>query len=155
MSEFMIHHQMQPCPVSCVSTCIAMLTGKPVAEIIERFHANYREGDLSIGDMLRELNLDFKDFRSAERQSIDRDAIYLCSVPSLNIQGGMHEIVVEMANDGDWVVHDPNMGRDDRLYYTSRPGDDSKAVMMSSGYTVDAVVDHDTLDAWHKFWVRG
>lgn len=117
---FIIQHQTQPCPVSCVATCIAMITGCPVDLVVDQFHREYRKGDLSIGDMLRSIGLAFKSFDSAERQSLDEDGVYLVSVPSLNIQGGMHQVVIEMA-DGEWTVLDPNLGRDDRLYYSAKP----------------------------------
>jgi hypothetical protein len=130
-----------------------MLTGKPVDQVVEQFHTAYRETDLSIGDMLRDLNIDFTDYRSSERQSITADGVYLCGVPSLNIQGGMHEVIIEMVDDGEWTVLDPNMGRGDRLYYAAGPTDDPLSVQMAGGYNIDAFVTHETLAAWHTFRV--
>lgn len=147
--RFMIQHQTQPCPVSCVSTCLAMVAGKPVDQIVERFHAAYRETELSLGDMLRELEIGFTDYRSSERQSINTDGVYLCGVPSLNIRGGMHEIVIEMADDGEWTILDPNMGRGDRLYYSADAGAVEPAVFFGTGgYNIDAFIAHETLAYW-------
>jgi len=126
-----------------------MIADRPADQVIERFHLEYRKGGLSIGDMLRALGLAFKSFDSAERQSLDEDGVYLLSVPSLNIRGGMHQIVVEMF-DGEWIVFDPNMGRDDRLYYSAQPNSDlhPQIVMLGSGYSVDAIIKHEVLAYW-------
>lgn len=146
---FIIQHQTQPCPVSCVATCIAMITDFPANQVIEAFHKEYREGDLSIGDMFRRIGLAFKSFDTAERQSLDEDGVYMVSVPSLNIRGGMHQVIVEIA-DGEWTVLDPNMGRDDRLYYSSQPNSDlhPQVVMLGSGYNVDCIIKHEVLAYW-------
>lgn len=149
MSNWLIAHQMQPCPVSCVATSIAMVAGLPAQDVIDKFHLEYREGDLSIGDMLRHLDIPFKDFRSSDRTSLDRDDVYLCSVPSLNIRGGMHQLVVEL-NDGEWCVQDPNMNREGRLYYTADASLQEPAVFFSCGYSVDALIDLDDLRAWRE-----
>lgn len=140
MSKMIIQHQMQPCPVSCVTTCMAMISGVPVGKLMDEFHAEYRNGDLSVGDMLRNLNIEFEDFRSSDRVSIFEDGVYLVCTPSLNIQGGMHQVVIEMA-DGEWSVFDPNMGREGRLFYTADASAELPAVFFGAGYTVEARID--------------
>lgn len=144
MSKMIIQHQMQPCPVSCVTTCMAMIAGVPVNHLMGKFHTDYREGDLSVGDMLRSLNIEFEDFRSSDRVSIFDDGVYLVCAPSLNIQGGMHQLVIEMA-DGEWSVFDPNMGKEGRLFYTADASAELPAVFFGGGYTVEARIDRNFL----------
>lgn len=145
MSDMIIKHQMQPCPVSCVTTCMAMIANIPVVEMIDRFHLEYRDGELSNGDMLRALGIEFRDFRSSDRKSIDEDGVYLLGVPSLNIKGGMHQILIEMA-DGEWSVFDPNEGKEGKVYYTADAGAELPAFFFGvGGYTVEALIDRDFL----------
>ena len=88
--QYLCEQQTQPCKFSCVATSLAVLAGRPAQEFHDRFHKRYWEDRLSIGDALRELGIPFKSFDSAERNSIEESAIYLCGVPSLNVIGGMH-----------------------------------------------------------------
>ena len=46
------------------------------------------------------------------------DGVYLLCVPSLNISGVNHEIVVEM-KDGICMVYDPNAGKEGKKSYTA------------------------------------
>lgn len=150
MSEFMIEHQMQPCPVSCVTTCMAMIIGMPVSDM-RAMHEEYVGGDLGIGEILRRLGIPFTDFRSSERYSLGDEGVFLVSVPSLNIQGGMHQVVVEMLSDADWRVYDPNQGKEGKLYYTSLLGlDDPAAIMLGGGYNIDAAISRGDLREWRR-----
>lgn len=150
MSDFMIEHQMQPCPISCVTTCMAMIVGCPVSDLMG-MHEEYHATNLSIRQILDRLGIPFRSFDSADRQSLGDEGVFLASVPSLNIQGGMHQVIVEMLDDGDWRVCDPNQGRGDRLYYTSlvETGDD-KAIIMAGGYNLDAMIDRQALRKWRS-----
>lgn len=148
MSEFIIEHQTQPCPVSCVATCFAMIAGVPVG-VFMGLHDEYRAARLSLRQALDRLGIPFRSYDSANRNSLGDEGIFLASVPSLNIQGGMHQVVIEMLEDADWRVYDPNQGRDDRLYYTSLvDAGDHKAVFLTAGYQLDAMIDRAALINW-------
>lgn len=144
MSEQLIKHQIQPCPVSCVATCLAMVSGKPASEIIERFHIKYRQGGLSLRQMLDELGVPFRSFDSADEPALEWEGAYICTSPSLNIQGGTHQIIVEVTGENYWV-HDPVMGRDERLYYVKRGGVTSILEVELGGFVMDAFVDAEWL----------
>lgn len=155
--QYLCEHQTQPCKFSCVSTSLAILAGRPVEEFYARFHQRYWEDRLSIGDALRELGIPFKSFDSAERNSIEEPAIYLCNVPSLNVVGGGHQVVIEILDDADWRVYDPAQGvlvdGQPRKYYTAHiPDNESEplAVQMKGGYNVDAAVSHTDLLEWRE-----
>lgn len=137
MSRF-VQHQQQPCPVSCMSTCLAMVANLPVDNVIDQFHMRYREGGLSIRQMLDEMKIPFMSFDSADNTNLDYVGAYLCTVPSLNIIGGTHAIVIEVTED-DYFVLDPVMGRVDRKFYVKR-GDDMELAVELGGFEINAFV---------------
>ena len=146
MSEGLVKHQMQPCPVSCVSTCLAMIAGKSAAEVIERFHVEYRKGGLSLRTMLDGLGVPFKSFDTADEPMLEWEGAYICTAPSLNIQGGTHQIIIEVTGENYWVL-DPVMGREERLYYVKR-GESKEANQVDlNGFTLDAFIDAEWLRA--------
>ena len=146
MSNGLVKHQMQPCPVSCVSTCLAMMAGKPAAEVIERFHAKYRKGGVSLRSMLDDLGIPFKSFDTADEPMLEWEGAYICTAPSLNIQGGTHQIIIEVTGEDYWVL-DPVMGRDERLYYVKRGTSSSPDQVDLNGFTLDAFIDAEWLRA--------
>lgn len=149
--QFLISIQTQPCPVSCVATCFAMVAGIPASIMAEKFHARYRNDEISIGDILRELEIPFSDYPSSDRNSFRDEGVYLVSVPSLNIRGGMHQIVIEMTSEGLWSVFDPNYDRCDRLFYVASDDEVREpAVRFSGGYSIDAKIDRQALAIWRK-----
>lgn len=153
-----IKHQSQPTSNTCVTTCLAMLAGKPVATLLEQgFHHDYTVGDAGYRELFEKLGLNFKSFDTADRNSMILDGgVYLVAVPSLNIVGGMHEILVEIAANGDyWTILDPNYKAQHKradgtppLYYTVPGGfmcDDPLSVELSGGYTVEAFLAYKDL----------
>lgn len=146
MQATLINHQTQPCPISCVTTCIAMVADIPVADIYDNVHTRYQKENLSIREILDELKIPFKSFDSADRNSVCDDGAYITSVPSLNIVGGMHQIIIEVTDDL-WWVFDPNEGKGDRLYYVAEANPDNKLeVSLSSGYNVEAFISREWLE---------
>lgn len=60
----------------------------------------------------------------------------------------MHNVLLEMLDDGWWNIFDPNNGKDGKRYYV--PGHDQaggNAVAFSSGHTLEAHISHDALRA--------
>lgn len=138
-----ISHQMQPCPVSCVSICLAMVAGLPADMVIAQFHDEYRGGGLSLRNMLDSLGVPFKSFDSADDNILNEDGAYLCAAPSLNIEAGTHEIIIEVTEDGYFVI-DPVMGREGRKYYVVR-GQGSGLAVEIGGFSIDAFVSSEWL----------
>lgn len=139
-----IVHQMQPCPVSCVSTCLAMVAGLPASGVINRFHDEYRAGGLSLRQMLDELGVPFKSFDSADEAFLGWEGAYICTAPSLNIQAGTHQIIIEVTADDYWVV-DPVMGRPEKLYYVKRGAAELPEQVELGGYSLDAFISAEWL----------
>lgn len=146
MGEFFLQHQTQPCGHSCVSAALAMLVGKPVNEIVERFHDEYRAGRLSMRSMLDSLGVPFQSFDSADLPDLSNSGAYLITTPSLNILGGVHQCVLEIG-PSDYQVLDPVAGREGKRRYVKRgeAGDDPTAVELG-GFTVDAFIPREWLE---------
>lgn len=146
MSRF-ITHQTQPCTVSCVSTCLAMLLDEPAEGVIEQVHAKYRTGNTSLRELMNELDIPFTSFDTCDNVALADVGAYLVSVPSLNFQGGVHQLIIEVTED-DYFVIDPVKGRDDRLYYGRRSETfPSENEIELGGFHVDAFIDAE--------WLRG
>ena len=74
-----ITHQMQPCPYSCVSTCLAMIVWRPAQEVIEEMHQPYRDGDLTLRQMLERLGVEYTAFFSLDCPPLAEEGVYLCT----------------------------------------------------------------------------
>lgn len=143
----LIVHQMQPCPVSCVSTCLAMIAGRPASEVIEQLHKPYREGDVTLREMLEFLAIPYTAFYSLDCPPLADEGVYLCTAPSVNIVGGNHEILIEVTDDG-YFVFDPVKGREDRKYYVARgKGEDDPLAIDLGGFVVDAFISRKWLSS--------
>lgn len=136
----LIKHQMQPCPVSCVSTCMAMLSGRPVDEVIAIVHERYRAFGLSLREMMTELGIEFQSFDTCDDNNLGLVGAYLVHVPSLNFVGGNHQILIEITED-DYYVIDPVQGRADRKYYVKRGEATGALEVELHGYSLDAFID--------------
>lgn len=151
--EAKLKHQMQPCQTSCMCTCIAMILDVPAQVIIDRFHTRYREKDMSIREMFTELHVKFMSWDSADRNSMGHmgSGYYLSSVPSLNVQGGLHSIVLEFdADELLWIVHDPQKGTGFKYYEGKKNPDDDNSFALTGGYNLDAGVTQPALNFWRE-----
>ena len=99
-----LQHQFQPTPTTCVQTCLAMVLGRPAEEIIEEIG---HPGGLPQRQLLE--SLDRYDIHYA--QTLD-GALWpgwqFAAVPSLNIRGGMHEVLVHLDDHNRMRVLDPS-----------------------------------------------
>lgn len=142
----LIKHQTQPCTVSCVATCLAMLVDEPVQGLIDQFHAKYREGATSMRQLLDELQVPCTSFDSLDLPPLKDEGAYLVSVPSLNIQGGMHQIIIEVTDDNYRVV-DPVKGREGKLFYGHRSETFPEAGEIPlNGFVVDCFITREWLE---------
>ncbi|WOD12790.1 hypothetical protein RPW65_08100 [Pseudomonas sp. NyZ704] len=142
--SLLIVHQQQPTPDTCTCTSIAMICGMPAGEVIRRFHEGYMTRMFGFGRILDDLGIPYRAYQSDEDHVIDDAGAYLLTVPSLNIPGFLHHLVVEMDEEGEWVVLDPVIGREGKRFYTaSLPR--SEAELMLAGYQIDAFVSIDYL----------
>jgi len=122
-----------------------MVVGKPVSEVVSLMHIRYREQGMSLREMLVELGVSFRSFDSCENNNLDCIGAYLCTVPSLNMQGGNHEIVIELTDD-DYFVLDPVKGRDGKFYYEKRGEALDDLAVELGGFAIDAFIPREWLE---------
>lgn len=141
----LIKHQKQPCPTSCMSACVAMVAGLPAGTVRRLMHDRYRNKGMSLRQMLDELSIPFTEFSTVDDSRLEFVGAYLCTMPSLNIPGGIHAVVIEVTGTTHHVL-DPNRGRKDRKFYIKR-GTKARNGVELGGFTVDAYICHS--------WLRG
>lgn len=136
----LISLQMQPCPFSCVSTCLAMIVGLPAMVVVDELHEPYRAGDITLREMLDHLGVTYLAFYSLDCTPLADEGVYLCTAPSLNIEAGNHQILIEVTEDG-YFVFDPVQGREGRKYYVARGQAQGNPLAIDlGGFVVDAFI---------------
>lgn len=134
--------QQQPTPDTCTSACLAMITGKPVEQVISEYDAKHKNHESTASQYLIENGIEIV-HGSVNAQIISCGLFLLC-VPSLNIVGGLHNIlclVWHNKDDGLYYkqIFDPVMGREGRKYYTmGEPCNDLEFTLYS--YIVEATI---------------
>lgn len=114
-----LKHQTQPTPMSCVCTCLAMLLEEPAKDVIAKYHEAYFDKQtIEVHDILRENGFIFKHELAGRVQTLMPGAIYMLTVASLNIPGGLHQILVDYRDVAGPRVLDPAKGYGKRKYYT-------------------------------------
>lgn len=97
----------QPTPWSCAHSCLAMVTGVPVQEIIDEF---VLERGLTTTETLRWLVrhdiMPVPDV-AAVGHFLRSGGTYLVTVPSLNFPATLHMIVIRANSDG-FEIYDPS-----------------------------------------------
>ncbi len=115
-----IIHAAQTCDKSCGIACVAMVSGI-APSTIERWSGRPETDALSIECLLVKVRLHS---RLEFSNQLFEDRVYIVAVPSLNIPGGMHYIVIDTRlfnldeNGPDWIIFDPNWGLEGKKFYT-------------------------------------
>lgn len=118
-----ILHQDQTDPLGCVSACLAMVLNQPVEEVTEKFHKGYADGSKEPHEYLDSSGITYRPCFACERK-MKPDHVYMVSIPSINLTGGSHMMVIHMTSDDCWIIYDPNLGREGRLTYGSFNGEE-------------------------------
>lgn len=137
--SYLISHQVQPTYNTCFSTCMAMLKCEPVGYVVSKLHDWYFAGGVSTRQALEKLEIPFESFDTADLPVMTQDGAYLVAVPSLNIPGGMHQIICECF-EGYHVVHDPAMGRPGCKHYVAALTEGIPNEVQLYGYVIDAFI---------------
>lgn len=113
----MIKHVKQPTLNTCVSACLAMILNKPVEKVIEEFHSRYYNNwEITISEYLTKNGVPHHCSEGGGRETLHMGGLFLCTVPSLNIPGALHQIVIDMT-DHKFIVHDPIKGWEGKKFY--------------------------------------
>lgn len=99
----------QPGATSCVLTCVAMVTGVPIETYIARFGEGPQSSEVEISALI-ESGIFPMAIPHGGPHPFPLAGVYLVSVPSLNLFGQLHRVVVE-ASRQTYLVYDPNAGR--------------------------------------------
>lgn len=123
----------QPTENTCTSACLAMLTGAAVADVIAEFHTDWLAWKTTPKKYLAERGLTFIENASPFNRLMEWDKVYLLTVASLNKEGGLHHIVVDLRTCPETVL-DPNNGKLGKKYYVgwSEQSSDPLAVALLS-----------------------
>lgn len=116
----MIQFQQQPTKNSCMSACVAMISGAPVENVMLQWHDAFHDKSAWLDDALDFYKIPYL-YGSQRKGELLYGFIYFLTVPSLNIKGGLHQVLMSLTADRGIEVFDPNMGRPDTLYYVYGP----------------------------------
>ncbi|AVJ51848.1 hypothetical protein Vid5_gp93 [Pantoea phage vB_PagS_Vid5] len=107
----MITHVQQKTINSCVSACLAMLSGKDFDVIYDTFHESYMANvsGRSISSALRQFGIDFRVLTSEENMDLLHGKLYLATVPSCNGVATFHQVIIDCTGVRP-VVLDPAKG---------------------------------------------
>jgi hypothetical protein len=108
-------HVQQPTPFTCVHACIAMVTGKPVTEIIEKY--GFEKG-MSVDQQCAVLTMEGVPFIRYASSFLAWGRVFTVTVPSINIERSTHCVVLDMRDDQNPIIYDPCEGRDGKRFYT-------------------------------------
>ena len=122
----------QTLPNNCVSASLSMVTGIHIDQVTSEFNDVYH-ADVEINES---TYLNSVGYPHTVLPGVFRTPtwgnIYLAVVPSLNIRGGTHEIVIHCTSDEEFLVLDPNKGLPDCYYYVNGPVEDELAFQITS-----------------------
>lgn len=117
MRECILNHLTQTQDLNCASTCLAMILDFEVNEVTEQFHEKYVNQEMEVWEYLDLQKIEYRRCMADERK-LKSNCVYIMSVPSANIVGGNHYIVVQTTEDGkNWYILDPNKGKEGRKVY--------------------------------------
>lgn len=106
----------QPTLDTCTSACLSMITGIDVNEVIRDFHDEWKNHKTNPSEYLSHKSIQHVVNKDVFNHTLEFGFAYLLTVPSLNIDGGLHHIILDLSGDLE-KVYDPNKGRDGKRYY--------------------------------------
>lgn len=136
-------HVTQPTGLTCTSACLAMITFKPVQEVVLEFDAAYNAHDTTPAEYLESLGYAPQRYYTDSFNELAPGHIYLLTVPSVILNGLLHHVVLDFRDELNAIVLDPAMGREGKRYY----------VLQSAGKLKDGDDDFDPLATPMVSWV--
>lgn len=141
-----ITHQKQPTIMSCVATCLAMLVNEDAIYVDAEFSAEYNKGAMDVPAYLGGFGVSCTPWMSAGIHAISANKVYLATVPSLQLQGLFHQIIIDTRFE-QVKVYDPCKGIPSKLHYVfSFDTEDKTAYPLRSfiiDYEIKLPVEHD------------
>lgn len=106
----------QPTADTCTSACLSMITSIDINEIINDFHEEWKNYKTNPSKFLSHQCIGHVVNKDVFNHTLEWDSIYLLTVASLNIDGGLHHIVLDLTGEIE-MVFDPNNGKQGKKYY--------------------------------------
>lgn len=129
-------HQMQPTGDTCMCTCLAMLSGLQAKVVIEHCHEKLFSGLITIEKCMEALDIGFIPRMSHFNNRIEPGKVYLATVPSLNFEGGFHQILIDWTGD-QYAVLDPACGSGKRYYTLHKELTDDPLAFQMISWIID------------------
>lgn len=131
----------QPTGDSCTSACLSMLTGIDVNQVVEQFHKDWQTNQSDPSEFLSKHGIRSYAHNKVFDHRLDWGTIYLATVPSLNIEGGLHHILIDLSGDKIRVL-DPNNGKEGKRYYVEWYCDNLESMQVKlTSWIVDLHID--------------
>lgn len=114
-----IHKQQQITSSSCVPACIAMITGVDQQLIIDEMK-KYNDSSGGTKQEFRQwVRMGYLPRQLSFSEGLHSlwGKVALATVPSLNIEGGLHRIVIDLQGE-NIKVYDPNEGKENKKVHT-------------------------------------
>ena len=115
-------HMQQPCPMSCVPSCLAMAFGVTPEEIIADMAKLGIDISKGMTDRAEHFYLSRKGIGSERLLNSGGVGLlpghYLAQVPSLNVTGFTHCVYLYIDNSYEMTAFDPNMGKKGLAFYS-------------------------------------
>lgn len=112
-----ITHKTQPTVMSCMAACLAMLLDRDVEEVDNEFSLDYVRGYIDVATYLYRQGIFAQPHITAGMHQIYPGRLYLATVPSLQLPGLFHQIIIDARFDGV-TVYDPCKGLEGKQYYS-------------------------------------
>lgn len=123
----------QPCGLSCLPTCVAMITGQPLDLIMQHFPRLPAYEMDAMKCLVRFGYLPIERFS----HPILEGGLYIITVPSLQSPGVLHAVVADTRTPGQVKVLDPWAGREGPIYTADQPLPSCGAIEILHAYEVD------------------
>ncbi|HBT0444797.1 TPA: hypothetical protein MA058_003453 [Klebsiella pneumoniae] len=135
----MIKHLTQPTKDSCMSTCLAMVVGISAKESYDKYHTKLQKYEIWFDTILDEYKIPYY-YGSPRSSRLSGTVLCFATVPSLNIQGVFHQILIQY-EEGKFTVFDPAQGRGGAKYYIpSNQKIDNELQVHLESWLIDLVI---------------
>lgn len=107
----MITHVQQKTINSCVTACLAMVSGKDFDVIYDAFHESYMANvsGRTISSALHQFGMGYRVLNAEENMDFRHGCVYFATVPSCNGVATFHQVIIDCTGDNP-VVLDPAKG---------------------------------------------
>lgn len=135
----MICHLTQPTKDSCMATCLSMVLGISEKEGYKLYHKKLQKYEIWFDTILDKYGIPYY-YGSPRSNRLSGNVLCFATVPSLNMQGLLHQILIQY-EEGKFTVFDPAQGRVGSKYYIPNNQEiDNELQVNLQSWLVDLVI---------------